>query len=92
MGQETLQNREKSVGYWFGAVFVALGLMPMVLILIKPEALNVPLWVAEIGASAFIFAGLSFIAQSKGRSAIARILSICVMLVLIVVGLYFLLD
>lgn len=87
-----MQNREKSVGFWFGAAFGALGLMSMVLMLTNPEGLSVPLWVAEIGASAFVFAGLSFIAQSKGRMGIARIFSFCIVLVLSVVGLYFLMG
>lgn len=85
-----LQNPEKSVGFWFGAVFVFLGLASIAFIFAKPTGLNVPLWVAVMGASAFIFAGLSFISQSNGRAILARIFSICVMLMLTGVGLCFL--
>ncbi len=85
-----MQNPQKSVGFWFGITFIALGLLPMVLMFFSSEGLKVPLLIAEVGTSALVFAGLSFVAQSQGRPVYARIFSACVVLVLAFVGLYFL--
>jgi len=87
-----LSSPQKLAGFWFGIIFISLGLIPMALMFFKPEGLKVPLLIAEVGASSLVFAGLSFIAQSRGRPGLARLFSLCVVLVLAIVSLFFLLG
>jgi len=87
-----LDDQKKSLGLWLGIIFIALGLIPMMLMFFKPDGLKISLLVAGVAASAFIFAGLSFVSQSQGRPVLARTFSLCVVLILAFVGLFYLLG
>ncbi len=87
-----MDNNKKSLGLWLGIIFIAIGLMPMVLMFFKPEGLKISSLVAGIAVSAFVFAGLSFVTQSQGRPVLARAFSLCVVLIMAFVGLYYLLE
>lgn len=93
MAQGVFLNKEsKIVGLWVGAVFIALGLGVMTLMAFAPEGINVPMWVAQIGGSALVFAGLSFVARAKNAVILSRIFSFGVVAILSTLGLYFLLG
>jgi hypothetical protein len=87
-----LIKKTKTAGLVFAAAFVVIGLVMMAVMAWRPAGLGVPLWVAEIGVSAFIFAGLSFAARAFERTRLSVFCSIGVVIALAVPGMFFLLG
>ena len=79
-------------GIWFGLIFALIGAGMMALMAIRQGGFNVPLWVAEIAASTFLFAGLSIIAQVKNWLRLQRICALLVVYGLAVPGLWIMLG
>lgn len=75
-------------GAGFGALFVVIGLGMMGGMALDQSRLNVPLWVGEIAASCFAFAGASILAQTYNKLRLSRAFSLGVVYALGVPGLW----
>lgn len=71
---------------------MAMGIGMVVMMAISQEGLNVPLWVAEVAAATFFFAGVSIAAQTKNWKRLQRISSLFVVYCLAVPGLWIMLG
>lgn len=75
---------------WIGLIFFALGILAAVLIIFRPAGLNVPIWLALIGALTFVFAGLSFLSQSVDNIVAQNLSNLCLVTGFCVLGWFFL--
>lgn len=76
----------------FGWAFVGMGVFMGIYIPLNPEGANAPMWVIEVAAAAFFFAGLSFVLQAFALPWLARISVVVLAYLLAIPGLWMLFD
>lgn len=81
-----------TAGVGFGLIFAGLGAGMMVLMAMNQDEVRVPLWVAEIAGSTFVFAGLSIVARAKSWLRLQRIFAVLAVYGLAIPGLWILLG
>jgi hypothetical protein len=74
--------------YWFGMLFLAIGVAMMGWMAFDQAGLNVPLWVGEVAAATFALAGASIMLRALGHDRLAKALGIGVVYCLLVPGLW----
>ena len=77
---------------WFGLLFMAVGASMMVMMAVSQEGLNAPLWVAEVAAAAFFFAGVAICAQTLQWLMVQRLSALAIVYCLAVPGLWIMLG
>ena len=83
-----LQVNERTRTALFGGLFAAAGIGAAAGIYWHPERLRVPGWVAYAACVAFVFAGLSGVAQAFSRPTAATWLSVAFMAALVLTALW----
>jgi len=83
---------ETRAGLGVAALALGMGLLTMILMPLRPEGLQVPLWVAEVAVSGFVSAGLSIACRSLGLVALSAVFNILVIGALATPGFWIMLS
>lgn len=78
------------IPYWFGGVFMAIGLGIVIMVRLAPEAANAPQFVLDAVAGVFFLAGLSTLLQTLNLPPAARFASLLLVYLFAVPGLWML--
>lgn len=84
--------QQKQPGWGFALLFMGSGLAMMIGMAVSQEGLNAPLWVAEVAALGFFFAGVCILAQSRNWPRLGKIAGLGVVYCLAVPGLWIMLS
>ena len=79
-------------GIWVALLFIGAGAAMMIGMAVDQAGLNVPLWVAQAAAFAFVSAGVSILGQVISKPWLSRLGGLGVVYCLCVPGLWILLD
>lgn len=66
-------------GTWVGAGLAGMGAAVSLGIVLFPQGLRAPAWVAHVAALAFVFAGCTIVAKARGQHGLQRWLPVAVL-------------